>query len=91
LLLQQAVEAAVKSGGVNAVTRKNVFDQLDAIHGFDAGGMIGEVDIGARTPTRCFALLQVQNGKFARVFPAKKGTFNCDKRNLVTVKLDLIQ
>lgn len=38
----------------------------------------------------CFALLQVKNGEFTRVFPKKPGTFSCDKANRVTLKLDLI-
>jgi hypothetical protein len=32
--------------------------------------------------------MQVKNAKYERVFPKKKGTFNCDKKNVVTVKID---
>jgi len=62
----------------------------DSFHEFNANGMIGTVDVSGRTPTPCYALMQVKSGKFVRVTPTKKGTFNCDKRNLKTTKLDLL-
>jgi hypothetical protein len=36
-------------------------------------------------------LTQVKNGKFVRVTPTKKGTFDCKPRNRVLIKLDLIK
>jgi hypothetical protein len=33
----------------------------------------------------------VRNGKFVRVTPTKKGTFDCSTRNTLQVKLDLIK
>ncbi len=36
-------------------------------------------------------LTQVKNGKFVRVTPSKKGTFNCKSQNVTTVKLDLLK
>ena len=91
VLLGQAVDNIVKQGGVNGVTRKALFDQLNNnFHKFNANGMLGTVDVSGHTPTPCYALTQVQNGKFVRVTPTKKGTFNCDKRNLKTTKLDLL-
>jgi ABC-type branched-subunit amino acid transport system substrate-binding protein len=91
LLLQQAVEAIVESDGVNGLTRQALFDQLNAIEDFDAGGMIGTTNIGERTPSSCYVLSQVKNGKFVRVTPSKKGTFDCKARNLLEIKLDLIK
>jgi hypothetical protein len=35
-------------------------------------------------------LTQVKNGKFVRVTPSKKGTFDCKPRNVLEIKLDLI-
>ncbi|HUV10956.1 MAG TPA: ABC transporter substrate-binding protein [Acidimicrobiia bacterium] len=90
LLFQQAVEQAVEAGGVNNVTRAAVFEQLDGINDFDAGGMIGITDVGARETTPCYALTQVQSGKFKRVWPKKAGTFDCKPRNRVEVELDLV-
>ena len=33
-------------------------------------------------------MLQIQNGKFVRVYPTKPGTFDCDPANDVTFNLD---
>ncbi len=90
VLLQRAVEQAVAAGGVNAVTRAALFDQLATIHDFDAGGMIGTTDVGARKNSPCFMLVQVRNGAFERVYPKKKGSFDCKPSNRVEVKLDLL-
>jgi ABC-type branched-subunit amino acid transport system substrate-binding protein len=89
LALQQAVNQAVKQGGVNAVTRKNVLAQLNSIHSFNGGGMFGTIDLAGRVASPCHVLLQVQNGKFVRVSPTKRGTFDCAKHNVIHVKLDL--
>ncbi len=91
LLVQQAIEQIVDKSGVNAVTRKALFDELATIHDFDAGGMIGTTDIGNRITTDCYVLTQVQDGKFVRVTPSKKGTFDCKKRNRLEIELDLIK
>ncbi len=90
LLFQQAVEQAVEAGGVNNVTRAAVFEQLATINDFDAGGMIGVTDVGARETTPCYTLMQVQGGKFKRVWPKKAGTFDCKPRNRIEVELDLV-
>jgi ABC-type branched-subunit amino acid transport system substrate-binding protein len=87
---RDAVNAVVKSGGNNALTRERVLEAADGINGFTAEGMVGKTDVGRRVPSACFALLQVKDGKFVRVFPTKKATFNCDAKNLVTLKLDLL-
>ncbi len=91
LLVGQAIDQIVKANGVNGVTRKALFEQLNTIKSFDAGGMIGTTNIADRTVTNCYVLTQVKNGKFVRVTPTKKGTFNCDKQNYVQTKLDLIK
>ncbi len=91
LLLSQAVEQIVKANGVNGVTRKALFDQLETINDFDAGGMIGKTNIAARETSSCYVLTQVKGGKFVRVTPTKKGTFDCKPRNRLEIKLDLIK
>ena len=58
---------------------------------YDAGGMIGTTDVGRKTPKSCLVLNQVKNGVFVRVWPKKKGTFDCNKKNFVSLKLDLIK
>ena len=88
ILLRDAVNAVVKQSGVNGVTRKAVIDALNQIHDFTAEGMQAKTDIAARNTSQCFMLTQLKGGKFQRVFPTKAGTFDCNKKNLVTVKYD---
>ena len=90
VLFRDSVNAIVKKSGVNGLTRKALFDQLKATTKFDAGGMWGAVNIGDRTPSTCFTLLQVKSGKYVRVHPTKPGTYDCKKRNLVVYKDDLL-
>jgi hypothetical protein len=92
LAFKQAVDAIVKQDGVNGITRKALLSTgVDALTSFDAGGMIGTVDIKNKVPTPCLAVVQLQKGKFVRLAPKKKGTFDCNKRNGVTIKADLIK
>ncbi len=90
LLLSQAVDQIVKASGVNGLTRKALFDQLATINDFDAGGMIGTTNIAARETSNCYVLTLVKGGKFVRVTPTKKGTFDCKARNRLEIQLDLI-
>ena len=91
LLLSQAVDQIVKKDGVNGLTRKALFDQLATINSFNAGGMIGTTNIADRQTTPCYVLLQVKSGKFVRVTPSKKGTFDCAAKNRIETMLDLIK
>ena len=43
----------------------------------------------SRSRAACYVLSQVKGGKFVRVFPKKKGTFDCNEKDLYTIKLDL--
>ena len=83
------VNSIAKGGGNNAITRKAVLAGAPKITSFNADGMIGDVNVGQHVPSPCYALLQVKDGKFVRVFPTKKGTFDCDPKNLYTIKDDL--
>jgi hypothetical protein len=91
LLLSQAIDQIVKTDGVNGVTRKAVFRQLSTITSFNAGGMIGTTNIASQRVSPCYVLTRVENGKFVRVTPAKKGTFDCSPRNVSQIKLDISQ
>jgi len=90
LLFQQAAVAAAKKGGVNALTRKALFTELNAIQDFNANGMLGTTNIAKRQTSACYVLMQVKSSKFVRVWPKKAGTFDCKSRNYVTLKLDLL-
>jgi ABC-type branched-subunit amino acid transport system substrate-binding protein len=91
LEFQEALQSAVKANGNNGVTRANLLTALKGLTSFDAGGFLGTANVGGKVTTSCFVLEQVQNGKFVRVWPKKKGTFDCTKSNHVTVKADLIK
>jgi len=86
LFFRDAVNAVVKSGGVNALTRANFLTEARTIHSFDADGMLATSDIPAKKATPCTSLFQVKGGKFVRVFPKKPATFDCNPKNVVTVK-----
>jgi hypothetical protein len=87
---RDAVNKVVEEGGNNALTRERLLTAAESINGFTAEGMIGRTDVGKGIQTDCFALVQVQDGEFTRVFPKKKGTFSCNKSNRVTLELDLL-
>ena len=90
ILFRDAVNKAI-AGDNNKLTRKAVLDAVRANHAFNADGMIGTTDVGGKVPSPCFILSQVKGGDFKRISPAKKGTFDCNPKNVVTTKLDLIK
>jgi len=90
LAFGEALQAVVAKDGANGITRAAFLRALKGLTSFDAGGMIGRVNIGGKVATPCFVLIQLQNGKWNRVHPTKKGTFDCKPSNSVTVKADLI-
>ena len=86
ILFQQALEDAVKSNGVNGVTRAVLSPHSTRTGRFNAGGMVSGADIGAKTGSPCYLLLEYNNGKYTVVHPTKKGTFDGTKSNYTTVK-----
>src|SRR5215218_10330253 len=86
---RDAVNAQVKAGGVNSVTRKTIFEQLNKIHKFDAEGMFAPIDLAGRQISNCSVTMQVKNGDFVRVSPKKAGTFKCWDDGLIERQLDL--
>ncbi|HEY3673897.1 MAG TPA: ABC transporter substrate-binding protein [Acidimicrobiia bacterium] len=89
--LQQALQSVVKANGNNGITRANLLTALKGMTSFDADGFVGKSNVGGKVTTDCFVLEEVKGGKFTRVYPTKKGTFDCTKSNHVTVKADLIK
>jgi hypothetical protein len=89
IAFRDAVNNVVKTDGVNGVTRKSIFGALNNIHEFNAEGMFGTIDLAGRKTSPCHVLMQVKDGDFKRIFPAKVGTFDCAKKNVVQVKLDV--
>ncbi len=86
MLFQQALTDAVKDHGVNGVTRANLFTALRATGRFDAGGLVSGADIAKKVGSPCYLLLEYNDGKYTRVHPTKKGTFDCTKSNYATVE-----
>ncbi len=85
LFFQAVVNKIAATSGVNGVTRAAFLQQAATFHAFTASGMTGPTDIGGKTPSGCYDLLQVKNGKFTRVYPSKVATFDCNPANLLTV------
>ena len=87
----QAARAVVQKDGVNALTRKALLDTgIPTLTAFDTEGMTGTVNIAKRIGTPCFVMLQIENGKYVRDYPKKKGTFDCKPSNRVLIKQDLL-
>jgi hypothetical protein len=87
----QAARTVVEKDGVNGLTRKALLETgIPTLTKFDTDGMTGTINLAKRISTPCFIMLQVEDGKFVREHPAKKGTFDCTPSNQVTMKLDLL-
>jgi ABC-type branched-subunit amino acid transport system substrate-binding protein len=87
LAFQQAANNAAKASG--GLTRASLLTALKNTTSFNAGGMVGTVNIGGKVPSSCFMVVQWENGKFNRVYPTKKGTFDCTTSNRYTFQADL--
>jgi ABC-type branched-subunit amino acid transport system substrate-binding protein len=87
LLFQQAANQVVKDHGVNGLTRSNLLTALQDTHKFDAGGMWGTMDPGARANSPCFMILTFDGSKYEREYPKKAGTFDCKASNRQMVEL----
>lgn len=83
----QAINEIVAEKGPNAITRPNLLAKMKTLS-FDADGWIGKTRVGQKAFSDCFVLLQINGGKFERVFPKEAGTLDCKAENIVTVKLD---
>jgi ABC-type branched-subunit amino acid transport system substrate-binding protein len=91
LAFADAVNAIVKTDGVNGLTRTNLINAIKGLTDFDAGGMIGKRSFKDGRVTSCFLMVKFTNGKWVRQYPTKKGTFDCKSSNTVSIKANLIQ
>jgi hypothetical protein len=87
LLFEDAAKKATADGGT--LSRASLFDALKTETSFDAGGIIGATDFASHMPSPCIVMTQIKDGKFVRTYPTKVGTFDCNKKNIVEMKLDL--
>ena len=87
LLFEDAVAKAVANGGT--LTRESLFAAIKTEHSFTAQGIMGPTDVGNHVQPGCIVMAAVKHGKWVRTYPSKAGTFDCNKKNLVSIKLDL--
>jgi hypothetical protein len=90
LAFADAMKAAVAKHGINGITRATLLEGIGTLTEFDAGGMLGTVDIAHHKLSRCTLLTQFTNDRFVRVWPSKKGTFDCSPSNYVTFQADYL-
>jgi ABC-type branched-subunit amino acid transport system substrate-binding protein len=83
---KQAVDDVVAKSGPNGITRAAILDDLKGMKNFTDNGWIGEKDLRGFSP--CYVLMQIQGGKFVRVFPAKAGTLDCSASNVTNLNID---
>jgi ABC-type branched-subunit amino acid transport system substrate-binding protein len=86
LVLGDVIQEIADTQGPNAITRRAVLDGLAQLDDYEAHGLTGPTDIGARQNSGCTVLLQARGGEFVRVFPEEPGTFNCEADNRVQVR-----
>jgi hypothetical protein len=89
LAFAQAAKAAANQSKDGDLTRAALLDGAKTLTKFDAGGMMGATNVAGKVQTSCVAVVQLRNGKWNRVFPAKEGTFNCAPSNHVEFQADL--
>jgi hypothetical protein len=91
LAFASAARAVADKSGVNGLTRKALLSTgMPTLTAFDAGGMIGTVDVAHKVTSPCYLVEEIKGGSFHRVYPTKAGTFDCKKSNLVTTEDDLV-
>jgi hypothetical protein len=90
IAFRDAVNAVVKTNGVNGLTRTNLINAIKGLTDFDADGMLGKRSFKDNLTTSCFMMVQFTNGKWVRRYPTKKGTFDCKPSNAVTIKQNLL-
>ena len=88
VLFGDSVNAAVEAKGEN-ITRSDVLTGVKGIKNFNAEGMIGTITPAERTPSQCVVVEQVKSAKFVRLFPSKKGTFDCTPKNSFEVQMNI--
>jgi hypothetical protein len=83
-----SVNTVVARDGPNGLTRASLVTALKGLT-FTGHGWAGPHALsGQSLGSPCFVVVQVQNGKFVRVYPAAPGTMDCNPSNLATVTVD---
>lgn len=87
-LFENAINQIVARDGLNAITRQAILDEMRTISSFDANGWYGTLDFSTKLTSRCFMMMQIQDGDFERVYPEERGTLDCNPDNIVTNVID---
>jgi hypothetical protein len=90
LAFADAIKAAVAKSGINGITRASTITGIKSLTDFNAGGMAGTHSFKTGRTTNCFVMVQFKSGKWVRVYPTKKGTFDCKSSNAVDIKANLL-
>jgi ABC-type branched-subunit amino acid transport system substrate-binding protein len=75
---------AVDACGSN-VTRDCVFQEIDKVEDWTAGGLHAPMQPGTNMPTECNLVLKLEGTKFVQAYPEKAGTFDCDPSYVVKI------
>ena len=90
LLFEQVVNDIAAKDGPNGITKAKIIDGLKAATGgwlVQRQGIYGD-KLNLSGPFTCYVMMQVQNGKFVRVFPEEKGKLDCPSNATYQVNLD---
>jgi len=87
LLFQDATQKALANGGT--LTRQSLLEAVKSETAFTGQGILGPTDVAAHKAPPCIVMAQVRNGKWVRAYPSQVGTFDCNQKNTVQIKLDL--
>ena len=90
LAVRDGVNATVKANGTNGITRANLITGIKTLTDFDAEGVMGTHSFKTAKTTACSIAEQMKSGKWTRKAPAKAGTFDCNPKNAVDIKADLL-
>jgi ABC-type branched-subunit amino acid transport system substrate-binding protein len=93
MIFAEAVNKTIEANGgdPNSITRANLLTAIRGIEDFTAGGMTPPLDIGKKQGSSCLVGMQVQDGKFVRVFPTEKGKFECGDDKFVELTIDPVK
>jgi ABC-type branched-subunit amino acid transport system substrate-binding protein len=86
IAFQQVVNQIVADQGPNAITRANILAGLNGLTDFTADGWAGAKSL--HDMSDCYLLMQLQGGKFVRVWPEERGTLDCDAANINNVTVE---
>jgi hypothetical protein len=86
VLFKQVVDQIVATDGPNAITRANMLKTLASIDTFDANGWMAPLPL--RGVGHCGLVMQIEGGRFHRVYPEEPGTFDCHPEFVQTIQID---